>query len=248
MNRLARFIIAAAILIPAVLAGADTRIVTVNHTDGFATMGQKQPARDDHQTIWLAADRMRVDQDTHSFIVIPGDKRMLFLDHKATTWSAINLPIDLKALLPAGMGEQMLAMMRLKATVTPRNETRTVDGRTLHRYDLKLKSAMMEVDSTMWASPEAGFDVASYRTMYTPVLEMQPGMEDFAAELAKIDGYVFEQEGTLSMAMAGVKTSTSERTESIERLDPPAGYYAPPAGYTEKPFDFMATVKAGGGR
>ncbi len=248
MNRLAYFIIAAFVLIPAVVAGADTKIVTVSHTDGFAAMGQTQPARHDRQTIWLAADRMRVDQGTHSFIVIPGENRMLFLDHQAATWSAISLPVDLEALLPAGMGTQMLEMMRLEATVTPRDETRTVDGRTLHRYDLELISAIMKVSSTLWASPDVAFDLASYRRMYTPVLEMQPGMEDFAAELAKVDGYVFEQHGTLSMAMAGVTTSTSERTESIEQVDPPDGYYTPPGNYAEEPFDFMATVDSGTGR
>jgi hypothetical protein len=43
--------------------------------------------------------------------------------------------------------------------------------------------------------------------------------------------------------MGDISVNTSEKTSSIEKLDPPAGTYDPPAGYTEKPFDLMAQMQ-----
>ena len=45
------------------------------------------------------------------------------------------------------------------------------------------------------------------------------------------------------MTMMGNEVGTSEKAISIEEIDPPAGTYDPPPGYTEKPFDFMAQVQ-----
>lgn len=234
-------LVATAVLVAGFVA-ADTKIVTVTTTDGFEVMGQRQPPRVDRQTIWLDADRMRVDQDERSFIVLPGEQRLLLLDHRARTWSVVPLPVDLRALLPSGTSRQMLEMMRAEATVTPRAETRTADGLTLHRYDLTLRSEMMRLEATLWVSPEVGFDSRTYQRLYSSVLELQPGMADLAEQLATVDGFVLEEDGTMSMAQSELETRISQRTESITEETPPPGWYAPPQDYTERPFDFMSTV------
>jgi hypothetical protein len=47
------------------------------------------------------------------------------------------------------------------------------------------------------------------------------------------------------MTMMGNDVGTAEKTISIETVDAPSGTYDPPAGYTEKPFDFMQQMQAG---
>jgi hypothetical protein len=59
--------------------------------------------------------------------------------------------------------------------------------------------------------------------------------------MSKIEGLVVEQQGV--MTMMGNEVGTSEKALSIENVEAPAGTYDPPAGYTEKPFDFMAQMQ-----
>jgi hypothetical protein len=48
----------------------------------------------------------------------------------------------------------------------------------------------------------------------------------------------------MTMTMMGnISVKTSEKTSSIEKLDPPVGIYDPPSDYTEKPFDLMAQMQ-----
>jgi hypothetical protein len=77
--------------------------------------------------------------------------------------------------------------------------------------------------------------------MYVHLNSLQPGMASAVEELAKIDGFVVAQESVITMMGNDIKSS--EQALSIEKATAPAGTYDPPEGYTEKPFDFMASMK-----
>jgi hypothetical protein len=77
--------------------------------------------------------------------------------------------------------------------------------------------------------------------MYVHLNSLQPGMADAIREMRKLEGLVVEQQGV--MTMMGNEVGTSERAISIENIEAPAGTYDPPAGYTEKPFDFMEKMQ-----
>jgi hypothetical protein len=62
--------------------------------------------------------------------------------------------------------------------------------------------------------------------------------------MRKVNGLVVEQDAVMSMPMMGdVTVKTSEKTTSIETLTAPEGTYDPPTGYTQKDFDFMASMQ-----
>jgi len=228
-----------ALVMVACVAGADTKIVQVSHTDAMTVMGQTQPAKDQEKTTWVSADRMRMDQGKMSIIIRPDLEQMLFVDHGSKTYNLLQLPVDLSELLPPQMS-QMMDMMKMTVTVTPSGKTKTIGKWSAKHYEMTMSSPMMQMQANIWATDEVGFDLSSYERMAEHMVSLQPGMEDSIEELRKIKGVQVEMDGAISMPMAGnVEVKTSEKLVSIEEVDAPSGFYDPPAGYTEKPFDFM---------
>jgi len=242
LNRMLVFSLA--MLLSAGFAGADFKVVQQHHQDGFSMMGQEQPAADEEHVTWIGEGKLRMDQGSSSTIVDLDAQKMFIIKHDAKSYTAVDLPVDLSTLLPPGMGEQIMAMMQFDVTVTPSDETKKVGEWTAKRYDLKMTSAMMSMNSVLWASNETPVDSKKYYDLYSKVMSLQPGMEDMLAGLRTIDGYVVSQEATMSMKFMGETTvGSSDVVRSIEELDAPAGTFAPPVDYTLEEFDFMAMMQ-----
>lgn len=232
------------VLIGAGFAGADTKVVQVTHTDGFSFMGQEQPPQDGEQVMWIGDDRLRLDQGGMSLIVDGSADAMLVVNHDDKTVSEITLPLDLSEMMPAGMAEQMMKMMQFDVTIEPNGETRTVGEWKTKGYDVDMTSQMMSMDMTYWAADGVEVDMDTFYTMYDDIVAFQPGMEDLATEMKKIDGFVVAQEGVISMPMMGGKElKTSTTTTSIETVEAPEGTYAPPAGYETTELDYMQMMQ-----
>jgi hypothetical protein len=233
-----------AMLVSAGLAGADVKVVQHHHQDAFSMMGQNQPASDEEHVTWIGDGKLRMDQGATSTIVDLDAKKMFIVKHDDASYTAVDLPVDLKSLLPPGMGEQVMAMMQFDVTVTPSEETKKVGEWTAKRYDLKMTSAMMSMSSVLWASTETPVDFSKYFDLYSRVMSLQPGMEDMMEGMRKIDGFVVSQEATMSMKFMGETTvGSSDLVTSIETVDPPAGIYAPPTDYAQEEFDFMKMMQ-----
>jgi len=142
------------------------------------------------------------------------------------------------------MGEQMMAMMKFDATVTASDETKKVGEWNAKRYDLKMTSSMMTMNSVIWASTETSINLSEYFNLFSEVMSLQPGMENMMEQMHKIDGYVVSQEVTMSMKFMGETTvGSTDVVTSIEEVDAPSGTYDPPADYTREDFDYMAMMK-----
>jgi len=225
-------------------AAADLKVVKMTHRDGFTMMGRTQPAEDQQQTTWIGDDRMLMEQGSSTTIIRLDTNKLIVVDHNEKSFSTLDLPIDLDSLMPEGMADQMKAMMTFEVTVTPTGESKTVGEWKAQKYEFKMVSKMMTMESTLWASPHPDFNQDAYFKMALHMASLQPGMADVTKEMGKIEGLVVEQEGVMTMTMVGnISVKTSEKTSTIEKLDPPTGTYDPPAGYTEKPFDFMSQVQ-----
>jgi len=231
----------------AAVAGADTKIVKKEHSDGYTVMGQSQPARDQTTTTWVAADRMRTDQGDTTFIVRLDTSTLLIVDHDAKTFSELKLPVDMSAMVPPEMAAGMKKMMTFSATVTPTDETAVVGKWKTRRYNVKMTSPMVEMTSVVWATKDVGFDLASFTRMGEEVMRMQPGMDSIADELRKIDGFQVRQENVTKMMMGGnAEVKSSEEVVSVENLPAPAGTYEPPAGYEKRDLDYQSMMRHGG--
>ena len=228
------------LLISAGIAAADLKVIKQTHQDGFTIMGQTQPAEDKQQTTWIGTNMMYMDQGDNVTIVRLDTMKLYVVDHTTKTYHVLDLPVDLSTLVPPEM-QPMLAMMQFEVTVTPTDEHKQVGEWDARRYDMSMTSQMFSMKSTMWVTKVAGYDPEAFNSMYVHLNSLQPGMADAVKEMGKIDGLVVEQQGL--MTMMGNEVGTSEKTISIDNMDAPAGTYDPPAGYTEKPFDFMARMQ-----
>jgi len=232
------------VLMSAGLAGADIKVVQDHHQDAFSMMGQEQPASDEEHVTWIGDGKLRMDQGSLSTIVDLDAEKMFIVKHDETSYTDVDLPVDLSSLLPPGMAEQIMTMMQFDVTVTPSEETKKVGEWMAKRYDMKMTSTMMSMNSVLWASTETPIDVKKYFDLYSKVISLQPGMEGMMESMRKIDGFVVAQEATMSMKLMGETTvGSSDVVTSIENVDPPAGIYAPPADYTHEEFDFMKMMK-----
>ncbi len=233
------FVLAAALL-TALPAAADLKIVKQVHRDGFTVMGQSQPAEDTEQVTWIGDGRMHMDMGDSATIVRLDQMKLYSIDHTAQTYNVLDLPVDLEKLLPPEM-KPMLQMMQFEVKVTPTDEYRQVGEWKARRYDVEMTTRVMNMKMTQWAAEVGGYEPSAFNEMYVHLNSLQPGMADAVNELRKVDGYVVEQESTITMMGNDIKST--EKAVSIEQADPPAGLYEPPDGYTEKPYDFMAAAR-----
>ena len=228
----------------ATTAAADTKIVQESHQDAFTVMGQSQPARDVVRTVWLAADRMRVDEGSSTRIVRLDSSTLYVIDHDARTVSSVVIPIDAAALLPKGMADQLRAMMQLEIDVVPTDETKKVGAWSARRWNLTMTSPMVTVESALWATKDLDIDRDAYDRLSSQIIALRPGMEELVEKLQAVAGFVVE---TQTVTRLGGATDggmqRNERTVSVETVSAPAGTYDPPNDYQRRPFDLMAALQ-----
>jgi len=244
MNKIKIMILSVVVVMTVGVAGAEYKVVLQHHQDGFTMMGQTQAPTDEEHVTWIGTKKLRMDQGSTSTIVQIESGKMILLDHDDKTYTEVNLPVDLAALMPPGMAEQMMAMLKFDVTVTASDETKKVGEWNAKRYDLKMTSAMMTLDTVIWASTETPIDDEAFFDLFSVVMSLQPGMDSMLEQMRQIDGYVVSQEGTMSMKFMGDTTVGSiDVVKSIENVGAPAGTYDPPAGYVKEEFDFMARMQ-----
>jgi len=234
-------IAAVALALIAGVAGADVKMTQKQHTDGFAIMGKNQPATDQTVVIWVGKDRMRSDTGAQSVIVRMDEKKLYLVNHKDRTFSVVNLPVDVKQLLPEGMFDQMMEMMKLEAKVTPTDETTKVGGWEARKYQVELSTAMMQTRQEIWATTDIDIDHDRFQMMMEETLNLQPGSHGVIDEMRKIKGVQVKQRTVMSMM--GTEIASTSEISSVEEIDAPADTYDPPAGYSQTQFDLMAEMQ-----
>lgn len=221
-------------------AAADTKIVQAVHQDAFTVMGQSQPETDTDRVIWLGADRLRVDEAGSTIIVRLDTDTMYMIDHGDASVGTIELPVDLAALLPPGVAEQMRAMMQLEITVEPTDETKKVGDWTARRWNVTMTTPMVTIENTLWATKDLDIDRAAYDRLFHQIVSLQPGTEGLVEKLRTVEGFVVEQQSVTTMTGASDTAMTrTERTVTVETADPPPGTYDPPGDYTPRELDLM---------
>lgn len=237
-------VVTGAVLAVAGSATADLKVVKAQHTDSFTVMGRETPAMDQEQTSWIGSDRTQVDSGDRTTIIRLDTNKLFLVNHDEKTFNVFDLPVDIEEFMPPGMAEQMKAMMTFDVTVTPSDETKTVGDWKVRRYDIEMTSQMVNTAMTVWATKDLEMDHEAFYNLYEHLNSLNPGLADLAKEMRKVDGFVIEQQTVSTMPMMGeASINRTETTVSAEDVEPPPGTYEVPDGYTEKPFDFMASMQ-----
>jgi len=246
-NRFALLLLAAALL--AAPAAADQVLTLLSHNDEMTIMGQKTPAKDVTQEYWFGDDAIRFDDEETSVVMRLDQKKLFLLDHGEKTFSAIDLPFDFKSLVGpemAPMMEQMMKMMAPSITVTPTSETGKYGGFACKVYDVAINISMMQMATRGCYSEELPVDYSRYQSLAKAQAELVPNASWMKELTEKIKGFPVRSETTTTMM--GKSFKSWQELKSVEDRTPPAGFYAPPAGYSEVKFDPMAQGQQRGKR
>jgi hypothetical protein len=237
--------LAFALALPCAAPPADLVVTKEKHADAVKMPGMEQPAKDTREVMWIGADRLRVEEGDQVTLVRADLKKMYLLDTKAKTYSAIDLPLDMKKYMPAEMAPMLEHMAsQVKVTVTPTGETREIQGWTATRFTMTMAMPMGSTTQEMWATKDVAGDLTGWRDMYAAMMARNPFAGSMAAEMKKVEGLVVLSETT--QTMMGSSSKSREAVLSVEEQEAPAGHYDLPQGYTEKAFDPMAGMPMGG--
>lgn len=224
---------------------ADWVITTAKHTDAVAAMpgmpGMAQPAKDWTSVTWIGKDHMRVEDGDKVTLVRPDLKKVFLLDVKAKTYSALDLPIDVKKYMPADVAPMVEMMMaQVKITVTPTTETKKVKDWTATKYTYEMSGMMAgaSLKQDIWATKDLAVDAGVWHEMFGALQSMNPlAGPSMAAEMKKIEGVPVLTERTQSIGGTAVKSK--DEVTSVEQKEPAEGLYDVPKDFTEKPYDPM---------
>lgn len=244
--KLFRSVLALLALAAPVLAG-DLVVKKQKHSDAMKMPGMEEPAKDTTEVMWIGKDRVRTEEGDEVTIVRADLKKLYMLDTKAKTYTAFDLPIDMKKYIPAEYAPMIEQMMgQAKTTVTPTAETKKIKDWNATKFVLTTTMPMGGSSTQdMWVTKDIQLDMAAWRDMYGSMMSAVPFAGGIAAEMQKIDGFPVLIER--SEKMMGSERKSNETVVSIEQQEPAAGLYDLPQGYTEKPFDPMGDMMGGGG-
>lgn len=224
------------------LAQADFLIKSKKHSDALVIMGQQQkPEKDEIGATWLAKDKMRRDEGEERTTVVRYDtKKIYVIDHTKKTYSEMDLPIDMEALVPE-QAKQMLQTMEVSASVTDTGETQTIQDWKCTKYLVEISLSMMgmamPIKMDIWASKDLGIDLKAYEKFNAEILSLNPMFKDLIEEFKKMEGYPVLTK--FSMSIMGSEQKFEEQVISADKTDAPAGTYDLPEGYTEAPYNPM---------
>lgn len=226
-------------------AGADQVLTLETHQGAFQMQGQEQPARDATVEIWIGPDAVARDQEDSRVVLT--ESQLILVNHEAETYSVIDLPVDMKELLPEGMQEmadQMMQQARISAEVEAADETREINGWQSRLWTVTMSNAMgLNVSMKLWASDEVDVDPAPYRRLTEALSSLQPGGGEWVEKLSAIEGFPVLRETSMQMGQGAM--NSSEELVSVEERDAPEGLYGAPEGYERKDFNPMQGAGAG---
>jgi len=213
------------------------------HTDACEIMGNKQPARDSIQTVWITKDKIRTDDGQKSSLVRLDKKVIYFIDHSLKTYYEMPLDVN-KAFGKKGMSAEEEAkfqkfsqgMMKMEITITDTGETKRINKWKCRKYLQHVKAFMGPMDSEIWATEELKMDkdlqVQFLSGMMASMPNMQQSMQKAQREMQKIKGVP-----VLSIRTTSIMNSTIKSLqELVEYKDgtAPKGTFDVPKGYNKK--------------
>lgn len=215
---------------------AGTYIEEQVHTDAMQVMGKSQPAKDLVRKIWIDENKMANDDGSRGVIVLYDQKKMIFVDHEQKTYSVTSLPMQ----MPPEM-QQMMKMFQFKFDVQKTGQTKKIKDWNCQEVVMTL-SGFMTLKITMWCTSDIPLPFENYYKMGAEMVAYSPAMKQMMDKMATL-GNIFPIQEEITGEVMGAKTHTVINVVKAEQMAIPATVFAPPAGYTEKPFDLKGMMQ-----
>lgn len=226
------------LLVLPLIANADYKLVQAVYVDSYSMQGQTVPAKADTNVTWLAPGQARVNQgDTASFVILAKNNVMYMLDHKDKKYTEV--PVGAFSAMIEAQGSKdstamaqaksMLDMMRVKAKVTPTEETQKIGDWNCLKYELAIEIAMTTSTTEAWVTNDIDLDYDLYNWATQTMKAFLPGFDEVMTEMKKMKGVQVKSVTTASFMGVDMKTTTE--LLSAEEMTAPAGSFSIPDGY-----------------
>ncbi len=215
---------------------ADLYMKQKQHTDSYTVANKTEPAKDEVISIWIGDKGLRSAGPQQSVLIRLDKSTVYVIDNDKKSYSEI--PFTLfesagSAPQMEGLPDFVVNMMKMTASVTPTDETKTIGKYNCKKYIQKLENSMMKSETNLWVTKDIPVNVTLYKKYLTAILASSAGMKqmlgDLSKELNKIDG-VYVYSSTVSTVMNNQLKSTTEIIE-IKEDTAPAETYEIPAKY-----------------
>jgi len=230
------------IMVPG-LVQADVFMKQKQHTDAFEMMGKTQPASDIIQTIWIAKDKMRTDNEQQSVIVRVDKGVMYFLDHAKKIYN--EMPMDFsEAFGEKDMDDEDKAqfkkftqgMMKMEISVTQTDEKKKINKWKCRKYIQNVEMFMGPMVSEIWATQDLKMDEGLQTQFLTGMMASMPGMQDSIKkaeqEMRKIKGVPVLTNVTTTVMNKTMKSS--QELLEFKEGKAPKGIFDLPKGYKKR--------------
>lgn len=222
-------LIVAAMLILAIPATADLKVVQKTHTG--AVMGQETP--DQTQTIYATSKWIRQDMGDKMAIIFDGASgKMTMINFADKTYSIVDME-QVKSMMAMASG----MMGEIKATVTPTQKNAKVGKWNTQIWKLQLTSNMFNIDMDLYATTEITMP-AVYDGFSKQWGALMGPMSKMIEEMQKVKGYPVKTVGKVSVMGQNVETTTEVLEVSTAAL--PESLFKIPAGFKEVAFNPMS--------
>ncbi len=238
MKRIISIILFTLLILASPLFSQDFFIKQKTHTDAFTMMGQKQPEKNEIQTIWMTDTKFAMIGEQNSFIMDFNKKIMTTIDHREKTYMVIKMDQEAaESEENAQMQKMMKSMMgNIEVSITPTGDKKTINKWECEKYQQTMSMMGTTINADIWVATDIKLPVSNYEKLhYAPYL-MMPGMKShidkLQNEFKKIEGLVVKSETIRNMMGQEVK-SWAELMD-YGKKEAPASVFQIPSGYTQK--------------
>jgi hypothetical protein len=234
-------LLAAALAALAPRALADVLLTRRTENEAYETPTGAVPAKASATTVWVGADRLRIDDGERVVIVRLDQKQVHVIDPVGKTASTLDLPVDFAKLAPPDVAPMLETMARTTTVATETTaETRRIRDWNAQKSVVRLGGGA-SASLTVWISKDLPIDPATYTTLVSHAMSVRPGGSIVAAEIRKLGGVSVLTER--EQKTGGLTLRSRDELVSAEVREAPAGTYEIPTGFALKPFDALAEIQ-----
>jgi hypothetical protein len=236
--------IAAFLLCGFIATQADITMTQVTTTESMKNGKADGTPNTEVSTLWISADKMRMDKIDESMLLMAAKDSLYLIDNKKKSYTGISLSqITDESVqgqeMPAEMAAMMAKMMKMKVSIKPATETKTINGWKCTKYLQTMDIMGATTASELWATTEIKVDPVMVEKFVSAMYLKSKSMKGLAAQIqkeyGKIKGYVVYSV-TTSTVMGSENRTTSE-VRQMKQAAPPAGTYDLPAKFKQKKWE-----------
>ena len=182
----------------------------------------------DTSTLWVAADKMRMDGVNESVLLNAGKDSMYLIDNKKKTYMGIDMSVIANGpakndAMPAGMPGMFANMMKMEVTIEPTTETKTINKWACTKYLQTMNMMGTTTTSELWATEDVKVDPGIIKKFMASFFLKAQSTKDLAAQImkeyGKINGFVVYSVSTTGLHANGIRNLMDRRIDDGRRAN-----------------------------